>query len=212
MVELSSPSFIIPVTLAVLLTIAVSLVLAFRAKTDSERQQWLRFAKFALGSFVLALVSISVNHQIQLRSVELEEQKHLTTLIPHIVDKSPATRLELARFFAMVSVSPTIKAGWTDYFNRVQVEVKRAETALAEKEKQERDQKAELAAYMASTGDAQPAKNPQTKDLFESLNATKTEIRHLKEQLQVQQIAPVRQEQQQSGPPVIYTYQPPSGQ
>ncbi|WP_147820125.1 hypothetical protein [Salidesulfovibrio onnuriiensis] len=211
MVELSSPYFIIPVTLGVLMTIAASLVLAFRAGSDPERQQWLRFAKFALGSFVLALVSIAVNHQIQLRSVELEEQKHLTTLIPHIVDKSPATRLELARFFSTVTVSPNIRSGWRDYYAKVQTEVEQAEQALAEKQRQEEKQAAELKARLSVPGEASPAKDPLTQGLYESLNATRTDIKMLREQLQVQQIAPIWKEQQ-AYEPFRYSYQPPERQ
>lgn len=188
MLELSSPYFIIPVTLAVLLAIAASLVLAIRAREDSERQQWLKFAKFALGSFVLALVSIAVNHQIQLRSVELEEQKHLTSLIPHIVDKSPATRLELARFFALVSVSPNIKSGWGDYFARVRTEVEEAQKALAEKEQKEKEEAARLKTYLSAPREVQPAFDPHAQKLYESLNATRTAINTLRQQLQVQAI------------------------
>lgn len=132
---------------------------------------WLGFAKFVLGTVVLGLVTTFVNHEIQSRQLEaqrekqawelelaaevqtgklaLEEQAHLATFIQHALAETIETRVRLAQFWAKVTTSPTLKAGWEEY--RLLVEAERDAKLAEERMRAERSMalKRQLAAAEA---------------------------------------------------------------
>jgi hypothetical protein len=83
---------------------------------------WLGFAKFVLGSVVVAVLSAVLNYQIQTRTVTIkakeQEKEYLKSFINQAMDDNLEKRLRFAQYFATL-----LKEGWTDYYKQLDKEL-----------------------------------------------------------------------------------------
>jgi len=83
---------------------------------------WLNFIKFILGTFIIGLIVINVNSEIQQREITLKEQNHLAQFTQEALKENVASRLLLAQYYANVTQSTALKEGWQSYLKIVQKE------------------------------------------------------------------------------------------
>lgn len=137
----------------------------FRAASimsEDRLSTWLGFAKFALGTFTLGLVTTLVNSSIQTREVELREQEQVGQFLQHALQEDVGVRRRFAQYFATVTRSTRLREGWARYSELVEREY---EETLREKEELER-----LAAAENLEGLEREALNSRIAELEQALS------------------------------------------
>lgn len=102
---------------------------------DDRLKIWLSFLKFLLGTLAVGIVTTAINSKIQNREVALKEQEHLSKFMDTALGKDIGPRLLMARYFANVTQSDELKAGWKTYLDSLEVEAKQKNSDIQAKKK-----------------------------------------------------------------------------
>ncbi|WP_299215698.1 hypothetical protein [uncultured Aquimarina sp.] len=99
-----------------------------KIKFDFEKYKYrIELYKWFIGSVFLVLITIIINYGFKDRAAGLQEikqyDKYVTELI--ILNKDPGQKRMLAQFFALVTPSEKLKAGWKAYYTEVNEEYKK---------------------------------------------------------------------------------------
>lgn len=105
--------------------------------TDDRLKILLGFARFFLGTFALALVTLLVNREIQKREIDLKEQEQIGKFLDQALDINVEARLRFAQYFSNVTRSDELRKRWDEYYKVV-----KAEYEDRKKEKQELEDRA----------------------------------------------------------------------
>ena len=70
---------------------------------------WLNFAKFIIGTVILGVVSLWINHDIQMKELELREMGHLGEYIEYALQENVGTRRRFAQYFSTVVQSEKLR-------------------------------------------------------------------------------------------------------
>lgn len=89
---------------------------------EEKFQQWMGFAKFFLGTFVIGIITVIINHQIQSRELELKELDKLGNYIEHALEENIGVRRRFSQYFATVTRSETLRERWKEYNSLVEEE------------------------------------------------------------------------------------------
>lgn len=85
---------------------------------------WLDFAKFILGSIVLAGITYWIDAGFKERQIAIEETHEIGNYIEIALDKNAATRRRFAEYFATVTRSDGLRFRWNEYLKLVILEEK----------------------------------------------------------------------------------------
>jgi len=93
-----------------------------KSMSDDKFKQWMGFAKFFLGTFVVGIITVIVNHQIQSRELELKELDKLGNYIEHALEENVGVRKRFSQYFATVTRSDALRERWKEYYSLVEIE------------------------------------------------------------------------------------------
>ena len=94
------------------------------------------FWKFVLGSVVVVVISLVLNHQIKTRELEItqrqNDQNFLTEFIDRGLDDNLEKRIRFAQYFASLTLSKEQRDLWDEYYKDLKTEEAVIETVAAE--------------------------------------------------------------------------------
>ncbi len=105
---------------------------------DDKFKHWMGFVKFFLGTFVIGIITVIVNHQIQSRELELKELDKLGNYIEHALVENVGVRRRFSQYFATVTRSDTLRERWKEYYSLVEIEYQSVIDEKNEKKELER--------------------------------------------------------------------------
>jgi hypothetical protein len=94
-------------------------------------ESWIGVVKVGIGTGLVGITVAILNHQIQTRTVEVEELQQLGQFVEHALDEDLAVRRRFARYFAAVTTSDRLRERWQDYVRTVEEEWEQLEEVIA---------------------------------------------------------------------------------
>ena len=115
---------------------------------EKKLKLWLSFGKFFLSTFIIGLITVIVNYQIQNREVDLKnkeillkdkeaefsEMERLGEFVTHALSENIAVRRRFSQYFATVTRSPELRERWKEYALLVENEYRETESRKTELE------------------------------------------------------------------------------
>lgn len=97
------------------------------AQNLEKLKLWIDLGKFLLGSVVVAIVTTSINAQIQNKQLELErlkaDREHLSQFTEQAMQDQLIKRLRFANYFATMTFSEDSRERWTEYSRQLEDEL-----------------------------------------------------------------------------------------
>lgn len=83
---------------------------------------WISLIKFLIGTVALGIISLYINHEIQIREVEVREFEALGQFIEHALQENVGVRRRFAHYFSTVTQSDRLRERWVEYYKEVDKE------------------------------------------------------------------------------------------
>ena len=123
---------------------------------EKHLKLWLDFAKFLLGSVVVALVTFMVDAGFKYREIAIKEQEYLAKFKEEALDDKIEVRIRLAEYFSKVTVTSEHRERWKAYLD-----------LLVKKEGEVNKVNSRIAELTEKLESSNTNKNELTKDLLE---------------------------------------------
>lgn len=118
---------------------------------EKKLELWLGFGKFFLGTFIIGLVTVVINYNIQSREVDLkdrelalrdkdsefQEMERLGGFVTHALAENVAVRRRFSQYFSTVTRSSELRVRWKEYAGLVEEEYKATQARRKELEELE---------------------------------------------------------------------------
>jgi hypothetical protein len=128
---------------------------------------WIDLGKFLLGSVVVAIVTTSINAQIQNKQLELErlkaDREHLSQFTEQAMQDQLIKRLRFANYFATMTFSEESREKWTEYSSQLEQELVIKTERLS-------------VIYQALPDEMERARNTGDNEIVEALNREKESL------------------------------------
>jgi tetratricopeptide (TPR) repeat protein len=160
-------------------------------ETSSRLELWIGLFKFIIGTVVMGLVSLFLNHQYQSNQLDLERQKsshaialqdkqaefdYLSTFMNHAMNEDLEVRIRLANYMQSAALSKNIKSIWRNYYD---VLVEQQKIILAKRDALKKEQE-QLAIEFNNLSDTTTVERDRW---VQQMNEVRKEIYYLQDQL-----------------------------